>query len=103
MTILARLHTYREQTEPVLSWLDGKAPIRTIDGQQPIGVVRKQILEALLGLVPIRAHGAERPLRREHGRVMHEWLRSGAQLLRASVAIEAVQITPCSSGDSVMA
>jgi adenylate kinase len=51
-TILARLQTYREQTEPVLSWLDGKAPIRTIDGQQPIGVVRKQILEALdaLGL-----------------------------------------------------
>jgi adenylate kinase len=51
-TILARLRTYREQTEPVLSWLEGKAPIRTVDGQQPIGVVRKQILEALdaLGL-----------------------------------------------------
>jgi adenylate kinase len=51
-TILARLQTYRDQTEPVLRWLEGKAPIRTIDGQQPIGVVRKQILEALdaLGL-----------------------------------------------------
>jgi adenylate kinase len=51
-TIRERLRVYREQTEPVLAWLEGKAAIRTIDGQQPIGVVRKQILDALdaLGL-----------------------------------------------------
>ena len=57
------------------------------------GALSRYYLDALLGLVPIRTHGAERPLRREHGRVMHEWLRSGVQLLRASVAIEAVQVT----------
>ena len=56
------------------------------------GALSRYYLDALLGLVPIRTHGAERPLRREHGRVMHEWLRSGVQLLRASVAIEAVQV-----------
>jgi adenylate kinase len=51
-TIRARLRTYRAETEPVLAWLEGKAPVRTVDGQQPIGVVRKQILDALdaLGL-----------------------------------------------------
>ncbi len=57
------------------------------------GGLSRYYLDALLGLVPLRTHGAERPLRREHGRVMHEWLRSGVQLLRASVTIEAVQIT----------
>ena len=38
------------------------------------GALSRYYLDALLGLVPIRTHGAERPLRREHGRVMREWL-----------------------------
>ena len=55
------------------------------------GALSRYYFDALLGLVPIRTHGAERPLRREHGRVMREWLASGVQLLRASVVMESLQ------------
>jgi ATP-binding cassette subfamily B protein len=55
------------------------------------GALSRYYLDALIGLVPVRAHGAERPLRREHGRVLNEWTRSGRQLLSASVVVEAVQ------------
>ena len=57
------------------------------------GALSRYYLDALIGLMPIRTHGAERPLRREYGRVMREWLQSGAQLLRATVAIETLQTT----------
>lgn len=57
------------------------------------GALSRYYLDALLGLIPLRTHGAERPLRREHQRVMHEWLRGGLQLLRASVGVEALQLT----------
>jgi ATP-binding cassette subfamily B protein len=55
------------------------------------GALSRYYLDALIGLVPARAHGAERPLRREHGRVLNEWTRSGRQLLSAAVGVETVQ------------
>ena len=55
------------------------------------GALSRYYLDALIGLVPARAHGAERPLRREHGRVLNEWTRSGRQLLSAAVGVEMVQ------------
>ncbi|MEO7271053.1 MAG: cysteine peptidase family C39 domain-containing protein [Vicinamibacterales bacterium] len=55
------------------------------------GALSRYYFDALLGLVPIRIHGAERSLRREHGRVLREWLASGGQLVRASVAMESLQ------------
>ncbi|WP_164018958.1 ATP-binding cassette domain-containing protein [Pyxidicoccus trucidator] len=45
-------------------------------------------LDALLGLVSVRAHGAERSLRREHEGQVVEWARSGAALQRLSVVVE---------------
>ncbi|MFP2913002.1 ATP-binding cassette domain-containing protein, partial [Pyxidicoccus sp. 3LFB2] len=45
-------------------------------------------LDALLGLVPVRAHGAERSIRREHEGQVVEWARSGAALQRLSVVVE---------------
>lgn len=55
------------------------------------GALSRYYLDALIGLVPLRTHGAERPLRREHRRVLGEWTRSGRQLLSAAVAVETVQ------------
>jgi ABC-type bacteriocin/lantibiotic exporter with double-glycine peptidase domain len=55
------------------------------------GALSRYYFDALLGLVPIRAHGAERAVRREHGRVMHEWLASGAHSLRTAVGMESLQ------------
>ena len=54
------------------------------------GALSRVYLDALLGLWPIRAHGAGRAVRREHEGLLVEWLRAGLDLLRASVVVEAV-------------
>lgn len=48
-------------------------------------------LDALLGLVPARAHGAEKAIRREHESVLTEWIRANLGFLRAVIGIDAVQ------------
>jgi ATP-binding cassette subfamily B protein len=45
-------------------------------------------LDALLGLVPIRAHGAQRSVSREHEGLLTEWVRSGLSLQRLAVAVQ---------------
>jgi ATP-binding cassette subfamily B protein len=57
------------------------------------GALSRFYLDGLLGLVPIRAHGAERAVRREHGRLLGEWARAGLSLQRAAVWVEAMQLT----------
>jgi ATP-binding cassette subfamily B protein len=49
-------------------------------------------LDALLGLVPIRAHGAERAVRRGHATVLGQWARAGLSLQGAVVGAEALQL-----------
>ncbi|HEY3216500.1 MAG TPA: ATP-binding cassette domain-containing protein [Candidatus Eisenbacteria bacterium] len=55
------------------------------------GALSRFYLDALLGLVPVRAHGAERAVRREHESLLVEWSRAGLGLQRAVVATEGVQ------------
>ncbi|MGZ3460779.1 MAG: cysteine peptidase family C39 domain-containing protein, partial [Archangium sp.] len=45
-------------------------------------------LDALLGLVSVRAHGAERSIRREHEGQVAEWARAGTALQRLVVVME---------------
>lgn len=47
-------------------------------------------LDALLGLVAVRTHGAERAVRREHESLLVEWMRAGFAMLRATITVEAV-------------
>ncbi|HEV3051668.1 MAG TPA: ABC transporter ATP-binding protein, partial [Longimicrobium sp.] len=54
------------------------------------GALGRFYLDALLGLVPIRAHGAERSVRREHEMLVAEWARAGLSLFRALAAADAV-------------
>ncbi len=49
-------------------------------------------LDALLGLVPIRSHGAARAVQREHQDLLSEWAHSGLRLQRAVVATEGFQL-----------
>jgi len=56
------------------------------------GALSRFYLDALLGLVAIRAHGAERAVRREHENLLVEWARAGYGLQRSAVFIEAVQL-----------
>ena len=55
------------------------------------GALGRFYLDAMLGLVPIRAHGAERAVRREHEGLLVEWMRAGFGYWRAVVSVEAVQ------------
>ena len=52
------------------------------------GALGRFYLDALLGLTPIRAHGAERSVRREHELLVAEWARAGLGLFRALAAAD---------------
>ena len=52
-------------------------------------------LDALLGLAPIRAHNADRAVRRQHEALLVEWVRSSRALIRLSMLAEAAQSLAC--------
>src|SRR5262249_3998521 len=55
------------------------------------GALNRFYLDALLGLAPLRAHAAERAVRRDHEGLLVEWSRSTAEYVRTSVRLDAVQ------------
>jgi ATP-binding cassette subfamily B protein len=55
------------------------------------GGLARFYLDALLGLVPIRAHAGEDAMKREHGERLFEWARAAWAGVRTTVAAEAVQ------------
>jgi ATP-binding cassette subfamily B protein len=71
--------------QPVIMVRDLRA--RTIGG-----ALSRFSLDALLGLVPIRAHGGERAVRRAHATVLEQWARAGLTLQRAVVGAEVAQL-----------
>lgn len=54
------------------------------------GALSRFYMDGLLGLTPIRTHGAERSVRREHESLLTEWARSSLSLLRASVVVQGI-------------
>jgi ABC-type bacteriocin/lantibiotic exporter with double-glycine peptidase domain len=64
---------------------------RDLRARSHAGALSRFYLDALLGLVAVRAHGAERAVRREHENLLVEWMRTGLGLQRIVVAVEAVQ------------
>ena len=55
------------------------------------GALSRYYLDALLGHTAVRAHGAERIVRREHGNLLGRWMHAGVQLLRSSVGLATLQ------------
>ena len=55
------------------------------------GALGRFYLDALIGLTAVRAHGAERTVRREHESLLVEWVRASRRLLRYVVLLEGVQ------------
>jgi len=55
------------------------------------GALSRFYLDALLGLIPVRVHGAEKSVRREHESLLVEWAWAGMGLQRMVVGIEALQ------------
>lgn len=54
-------------------------------------------LDALLGLVPIRTHGAQRVVRRQHEGLLVEWMRSARGLITLAQSAQALQSLLCLS------
>src|SRR5262249_27773489 len=54
------------------------------------GALCRYYLDALLGLVPICVHGAQRAVRREHSNLLVEWAAAGFGLQRVVVWAEAI-------------
>jgi ATP-binding cassette subfamily B protein len=53
-----------------------------------VGALGRFYLDAMLGLVAVRAHAAERAVRTEHESLLVEWTRAGFGLQRAVVRVE---------------
>ncbi len=54
------------------------------------GTLSRFYLDALLGLVPVKSHGAERSLRREHEIHLYEWQRAGRQYYSLTALTQAI-------------
>jgi ABC-type transport system involved in cytochrome bd biosynthesis fused ATPase/permease subunit len=52
-------------------------------------------LDALLGLVPVRAHRAQRAIRRQHEGLLVEWARAARQRLTVTTSVDGVQSLAC--------
>ena len=70
--------------QPVLSETDLRV-------RNHAGALSRFYLDALLGLVPARNHGAERPLRREHESLLLEWNHAVLRSERAKLWMSGVQ------------
>ncbi len=57
------------------------------------GALGRFFLDALVGLVPLRVHGAEPAVRREHEALLAEWFRAGVDLRRGQLGVEGVAVT----------
>ena len=55
------------------------------------GALSRFFLDAFLGLVPIRAHGAEGVLQRQHGSVLDRWMEAGLRLQRVALIAGVLQ------------
>ncbi len=55
-----------------------------------LGALDRFYLDAMLGLIPVRTHGAERALRREHESLLVEWVHASLESLSLGRALQAV-------------
>lgn len=53
-----------------------------------IGALSRFYLDALLGLVPVKTHGGERAMRRQHEMQLYEWVRTGREYHRMATLIQ---------------
>jgi ABC-type bacteriocin/lantibiotic exporter with double-glycine peptidase domain len=57
-----------------------------------LGAISHSYLDVMLGLIPLRAHSAERALRRAYETILGEWREAFARLLNLKILLAGVQI-----------
>lgn len=60
--------------------------------QTHAGALARFYMDALLGIIPIRTHGAGESVRREHESLLSEWIRASYSSLRLQLNSQAVQL-----------
>ncbi|MEI7988163.1 MAG: ATP-binding cassette domain-containing protein [Chloroflexota bacterium] len=63
---------------------------RDLRARTHLGALDRFYLDSLLGLIPIRTHGAERAMRREHENLLVEWVHASLESLEIGRIIQAV-------------
>ena len=71
-------------TQPLLTEQDLRLRTHTT-------ALSRYYLDALLGLIPLRSHGAQRAMRNEHESLLVEWTNAGAQFYRVQVLVQAAE------------
>jgi ABC-type bacteriocin/lantibiotic exporter with double-glycine peptidase domain len=66
---------------------------RDLRARTHAGALSRFYLGALLGLVPIRTHSAERAVRLEHEGLLVEWTRAARSVQKGIAVVEALQLT----------
>lgn len=56
------------------------------------GALTRFFLDGMLGLIAIRAHGTERPLRSEYEKLLGSWAHAAMRLQRGALGLEAIQL-----------
>ncbi|MGE0314485.1 MAG: ATP-binding cassette domain-containing protein [Lautropia sp.] len=70
---------------------------RELRARQHAAAMNGTYLDAMLGLVPVRVHRAERAVRRLHEGLLVEWSRSARSLLRLSMLAQGVPAVLCAA------
>ena len=65
---------------------------RDLRARSHVGALSRFYLDALLGLLAIRSHGAERAIRSEHASLLDEWVSASLRYQRTAVVLEGVQL-----------
>ena len=74
-------------------WLQPWIVERELRARSLNGALARFNFDALLGLVPIHTHGAQRGLRREHEHMLTRWYDASLSLRRGLVTVEGLQLT----------
>jgi len=64
---------------------------REMRARTHLGAIARFYLDAMLAAVPIRAHGAERSVRREHEALVAEWTQAARGVVAATIGAEGAQ------------
>jgi ABC-type bacteriocin/lantibiotic exporter with double-glycine peptidase domain len=70
-------------TRPILEERDLRLRTHT-------GALSRFYLDALLGLVPVKTHGGERAMRRQHEMQLYEWVRTGREYQRIASLVQSI-------------
>jgi len=57
-----------------------------------LGALSRFYLDALLGLVPMKTHGGERAMRRQHETQLFEWVRTGREYINISSLVQTLGV-----------